>query len=124
MAGRPKTEFNKKLFADLISIGCEEGEICWVFRDDNGKPANKDTLSRWCKREYGLNFHDYKKQNGLMRLKIELRRNQLELSKRSAAMAIWLGKQYLGQREEPDTADEESLKRARELLEDVNSVID
>lgn len=34
-----------------------------------------------------------------MRTKIEVRRNQLELSKTSAAMAIWLGKQYLGQKE-------------------------
>lgn len=98
-AGRPKKEFDAKLFADLISIGCEEDEICWIFRDSKGKPANRDTLSRWCKREYGLNFQDYKKQNGLMRLKIELRRNQLELSKTNAAMAIFLGKNYLGQRD-------------------------
>lgn len=124
MAGRPKTEFNEKLFADLISIGCEEDEICWMFRDNNGKPANRDTLSRWCKRVYGLNFHDYKKQNGLMRLKIELRKNQLELSKKSAAMAIWLGKQYLNQKDTPDEADAESLKRARELLEGIESAID
>jgi hypothetical protein len=98
-AGRPPKEFNSKLFADLVSIGCEEDEICWMFRGEDGKVANKDTLSRWCKRTYGVNFHEYKKQNGLMRTKIEVRRNQLELSKTSAAMAIWLGKQYLGQKE-------------------------
>lgn len=101
MAGRPTTEFNQRQFADLVSIGCEQDEICWFFRDENGKPANKDTLSRWCKRTYGLNFQEYKRQNGLMRLKIELRKNQLELSKKNAAMAIWLGRNYLGQTEEP-----------------------
>lgn len=98
-AGRPPKEFNAKLFADLVSIGCEEDEICWMFRDEKGHVANRDTLSRWCLRTYGLNFQDYKKQNGLMRTKIEVRRNQLEISKTNAAMAIWLGKQYLGQKE-------------------------
>lgn len=39
---------------------------------------------------------------GLMPLKIQLRKNQLDLSKKSAAMAIWLGKQYLGQRDQPE----------------------
>lgn len=105
MAGRPTTEFNQRQFADLVSIGCEQDEICWFFRDENGKPANKDTLSRWCKRTYGLNFQEYRKENGLMRLKIELRKNQLDLSKKSAAMAIWLGKQYLNQTDEPDATD-------------------
>ena len=33
--------------------------------------------------------------------KISIRRNQLKLSEKSAAMAIFLGKQYLGQRDMP-----------------------
>lgn len=32
-----------------------------------------------------------------MAFKISLRRNQMNLSKKSAAMAIWLGKNYLNQ---------------------------
>lgn len=97
-AGRPRKEFDKKAFADLIGFGCSQEEICWFFRDkDTGIPANADTLSRWCKRTYGMNFQEFKKQNELMPLKIQLRRNQLELSKKSAAMAIFLGKNYLGQ---------------------------
>lgn len=116
-AGRPRTEFNMRQFADLISIGCDEDEICWFFRDDNGKAANKDTLSRWCKRTYGLNFQEYRKQNGLMRLKIELRKNQLELSKKSAAMAIFLGKNYLGQKDSVEYEDKESITRLDAILE-------
>lgn len=95
--GRPKKEFDKKSFSDLVGLGCTQEEICWYFRDETGKPANVDTLTRWCKRTYGLTFQEYFKQNGFMALKIQLRRNQFELSKKSAAMAIWLGKQYLGQ---------------------------
>lgn len=97
--GRPRIEFNKKLFMDLVGIGCKQEEICWMFRGDDGKPANIDTLSRWCKREFGMTYQEYSRQNALVALKTQLRKNQLELSKKSAAMAIWLGKQYLGQKD-------------------------
>lgn len=117
MAGRPPIEFDKKLFSDLISIGCDEAEICWMFRDDTGKPASEDTLSRWCTRTYGMNFAEYRKQNGLMRLKIQLRKNQLELSKKSAAMAIFLGKNYLGQKDSVEYEDKESIARLDAILQ-------
>lgn len=104
--GRPKAEFDKRAFSDLISLGCSQQEICWFFRDkETGKPANIDTLSRWCKREYGVNFQEFSKQNKLNALRIQVRKNQLELSKKSPAMAIWLGKQYLGQTENPVVVD-------------------
>lgn len=117
MAGRPKKEFDRKQFASLVSLGCDEDEICWFFRDDNGIVANKDTLSRWCKRTYGLNFDEYRKQNKLMGLKIDLRKNQLALSKTSAAMAIFLGKNYLDQKDNPDNEQNaDVLLRLSELL--------
>lgn len=118
MAGRPTTEFDAKSFADLIALGCKQDEICWFFRDRNGKPANIDTLSRWCVRTYGMNFQDYRKQNGLMSLKIQLRKNQLDLSKKSAAMAIWLGKQYLDQKESIETEDKEALARLDAIIKE------
>jgi len=97
--GRPKKEFDKKAFSDLVGLGCNQEEICWYFRDETGKTANIDTLTRWCKRTFGMTFQEYFKQNGFMALKIQLRRNQFELSKKSATMAIWLGKQYLDQKD-------------------------
>lgn len=123
-AGRPAKEYDKKTFVDLIGLGCTQEEICWFFRDDTGKPANIDTLSRWCVRTFGLNFQEFYKSNGGVALKIKLRRNQVKLSEKSAAMAIWLGKQYLGQKESPEVDDPEALKRAREILGGVESVID
>ena len=99
--GRPKKEYDAKAFVDLIGLGCGAEEICWWFRDEKGKPANIDTLSRWCKREFGCTFQEFRTQNGSMNLKIKLRRNQLVLSEKSAAMAIFLGKQYLGQKDNP-----------------------
>ena len=118
MAGRPKKEFDKKSFCDLVGLGCEWDEIAWFFRDENGKPANIDTISRWCKREFGVNFQEYKRQNGGVALKIKLRQNQLRISETSAAMAIFLGKNYLGQTDgQADTGGEinELLKSLHDL---------
>jgi len=95
--GRPLKEFDRKSFVDLVGLGCSQQEICWFFRDETGKPANVDTLSRWCKREFGMNFQEYSAENSGMALKIRLRRNQVKLSEKSAAMAIFLGKNYLKQ---------------------------
>lgn len=118
MAGRPVKEFDKKEFVNLVGMGCTQEEICWWFRDDTGKKANIDTLSRWCKRTFGLNFQDYYKKNGGMAMKISLRKNQLKLSEKSAAMAIFLGKNYLGQTDKYEQGVEiiEDLTPLAELL--------
>lgn len=122
-AGRPLKEYDKKTFVDLVGLGCSQEEICWFFRDETGKPANVDTLSRWCVRTFGQNFQEFFKNNGGIMLKIKLRQNQLKLSEKHPVMAIWLGKQYLGQKDIPDTDDPEALKRAKELLGGVESAI-
>jgi len=125
--GRPKKEFDTKAFIDLVGLGCTQEEICWYFRDETGKPANIDTLTRWCKRTFGMTFQEYFKQNGFMALKIKLRRNQFKLSEKSAAMAIFLGKNYLGQRDdfvESEEDTEKMLKGVREALGEIQSVID
>ncbi len=114
--GRPVKDFDIKAFVDLVGLGCTQEEICWYFRDDTGKPANVDTLTRWCKRTFDMTFQEYFKQNGMMALKIKLRKNQFKLSEKSASMAIWLGKQYLGQRDTIEVEDKESLAKLDEIL--------
>lgn len=116
MAGRPRKEFDKKEFENLVGLGCSQEEICWWFRDEKGKTANVDTLSRWCKRTYGLNFQEYYKKNGGMHVKIQVRRNQLKLSEKNAAMAIWLGKQYLDQRDKDIT---DAAEKTNGVLESI-----
>ena len=117
--GRPLKEFDIRAFQDLVGLGCTQEEICWYFRDETGRCANVDTLSRWCKRTFGLNFQEYFAQNGYMALKIKLRRNQFKLSEKSAAMAIWLGKQYLGQRDMIEYEDKEAIERLDAILEGI-----
>lgn len=90
---RPRKQIEKRLFENLCSLQCSEDEIAGLFE------CSIDTLSRWCKREYGKNFAEIfeeKKARG----KISLRRTQWKLAEKSPAMAIFLGKNYLGQRDE------------------------
>ena len=53
-----------------------------------------------------------------MMLKIKLRRNQFKLSEKSASMAIWLGKQYLNQRDNTESmfVEVEDITPLAELL--------
>jgi AraC-like DNA-binding protein len=102
---RPKIEINKAEFEKLCGMLCTKEEIAGWFN------CSEDTVERWCKAEYKETFCGvYKKYSAKGR--ISLRRNQFKLSETSAAMAIWLGKQYLRQRD----ADlgEEKLKLAKE----------
>lgn len=88
--GRPKKEIDVDNFKKLCGMMCTLSEIAGFF------DCSEDTIERWCKRELGDTFAEiYKKYsaNG----KITLRRNQFKLSEKNAAMAIFLGKNYLGQ---------------------------
>lgn len=59
------------------------------------------TLTGWCLRTYGKHFSEVFKEKS-SRGKISLRRMQWKLAEKSPAMAIFLGKNYLGQRDERD----------------------
>ena len=114
--GRPKINFDKKQFVDLVGLGCSEKEICWWFRDSSGKPANSDTMTRWVKREFGMTFKDYYEKNGAMYLRVQLRKNQLALSKISASMAIFLGKNYIDQKDSFVTVDNTPIEKLDQIL--------
>jgi hypothetical protein len=84
--GRPKIEINYDLVEKLSAIFCTQEEIAGVLE------VSVRTLQRddhFCQ--------IYKKGNETA--KASLRRNQFKLSQTNATMAIWLGKQYLGQRD-------------------------
>ena len=116
--GRPRKEIDKTQFEKLCGIMCTLSEIAGIF------DCSEDTVENWCKRTYGIGFSEaFKKYSASG--KASLRRMQFKLAERNAAMAIFLGKNYLGQRDTADIDfDPECLTRARELLEGVTSVID
>ena len=105
VGGRPRINIDKKEFENLCSIQCTKEEIASVFT------CSEDTIERWCKREYGESFAvSYKKYAAGG--KTSLRRSQFRLAETSASMAIWLGKQYLGQK---DNASEDMSGETNEV---------
>jgi AraC-like DNA-binding protein len=108
-AGRPRKEIDNKIFENLCGLQCTLEEIAGVF------DCSPDTIERWCKREYKETFAEiYKKHSA--KGKTSLRRTQFKLAEKSAAMAIFLGKNYLGQKDNIIETDEQTLQAVGEAL--------
>lgn len=108
-----QVNINQKQFETLCAIQCTREEIMAVF------DVSKDTLLRWCKETYGTDFETIfaeKKQHG----KASLRRSQYELAKTNPTMAIWLGKQYLGQK---DHTEQEIVVKEKTKAEELSNTL-
>lgn len=87
---RPRKEIDQEEFEKLCGLQCTQEEICGWFG------VTDKTLNSWCKRTYDQSFSEiFKEKRGIG--KISLRRAQFRLAEKNANIAIWLGKQYLGQ---------------------------
>ena len=105
--GRPKKIIDQEQFEKLCALQCTLQEVCGFFG------VTDNTLNTWCKDTYGTTFSEVfaeKRVGG----QISLRRSQFKLAEKSAAVSIWLGKQYLGQRDR-DIAD--AMDRSNGVLE-------
>lgn len=99
---RPRKEIDQKQFENLCGLQCTLEEICGWF------DVTDKTLDGWCKRTYGSSFSDvFREKRGAG--KISLRRAQFRLAEKNAAMAIFLGKQYLGQKDVVDVTNEDKV---------------
>ena len=107
--GRPRKEIDVQTFKNLCAIFCTLEEIAGVFE------CSTDTVERWCERELGDTFAEvYKKESG--RGKASLRRTQLKIAQKNAGMAIFLGKQYLGQSDHVEIVDTAALDKLDDIL--------
>lgn len=89
---RPRIDIDSEQFKKLCAIQCTEEEIASWFK------CSVDTVERFCKREFKLSFAEAYKiwsADG----KISIRRIQFKMAEHNVAMAMFLGKVYLGQRE-------------------------
>jgi len=85
--GRPKIEIDYKLVEKLAMIACTQEEIAAVLG------CSVDTLQRDA--EFCGIYKD-----GLHKCRVSLRRKQFALADKNAAMAIFLGKNLLRQRDD------------------------
>ena len=118
---RPRKEIDQKQFENLCGLQCTLEEICGWFG------VTDKTLNSWCKRTYSESFSEVFRQKRSMG-KISLRRSQWRLAEKNASMAIWLGKQYLGQKDivevgvEKDNVQDDALSKSlRELAKGLTS---
>lgn len=101
--GRPLKKLNDvgaALVYDLAGIMCTEEEIACVLGTTVEVLHNKVNLETFTEQM----------KNGKESGKASLRRYQFELAKRNPSMAIWLGKQYLGQKDSTETEVNVSAK--------------
>ena len=94
---------NQNTFESLCAIQCTREEICAVL------DVSDKTLNSWCMNTYGESFSSIsnkKREFG----KSSLRRTQWRMAEKNERMAVWLGKQYLGQKE-----PEQELKHSGEV---------
>lgn len=92
-------KIDKKVFENLCGLQCSMLEICDAFDVDD------KTLTSWCKKTYNMPFSEiFKIKRG--KGQISLRRTQWKLAEKNASMAIFLGKQYLGQTDKVETTGE------------------
>lgn len=98
---RPRKEIDSEQFEKLCALQCTLQEIANWFG------CSEDTIERWCLRTYTdedgkpMGFADAYK-NYSVDGKISLRRFQFKMAEKHPNMAIWLGKQWLGQRDNID----------------------
>ena len=107
--GRPVIEFDLGEVEKLGMLGASAAEMGAWFG------CGTRTIERRMADEEGEFWRSYKK--GLGRLKISLRRQQIEAAKAgNTAMLIWLGKQLLEQRDKREIKEESTVTQRVEGL--------
>lgn len=110
--GRPKAIIEARQFEELCRMQCTQREICSVLG------VTDKTLMKWCIETYGVpyseaynKYADFGKKN--------LRHIQYRMAEAgSERMAIWLGKQWLGQSDKQDIQIAEIEDTTRTEIED------
>ena len=106
---RPRAEIDQKTFEQLCGLQCTQTEICDWFE------VCTETLNAWCKRTYKKGFSEvFAKKRG--KGKISLRRMQWQLAAKNASMAIFLGKNILGQSDSIKVESVSAEEHAQDLV--------
>jgi hypothetical protein len=102
MAGRPKKEIDYTAVEKLANIQCTQEEIA-SFLELSVRTLQRD--EEFCR------IYKKAQDNG----KMSLRRMQFKLADKNPTMAIWLGKQYLKQKDNIEV-ESTQLVKVQELL--------
>lgn len=107
--GRPKKVLDFETIEKLAMIQCTQEEIASFIG------VSVDTLRR---SEEFCNIYKKGQENG----KMSLRRIQFKLAEHNTTMAIWLGKQYLGQTEKIETTQKD-YEEHNKMIHEINLMV-
>ena len=112
--GRPKKPINKSQFETCCAYQCTLEEVCALLG------VSDVTLNNWVKENYdGKTFSEVFKEKRELG-KMSLRRKQWKLADKNASMAIFLGKNYLGQSDKQEVTvavvDDDTSKAMEEYF--------
>lgn len=110
-----QNRIDKNVFENLCGLQCTLEEVCSAF------DVNDKTLNSWCKSTYGTTFYEvFKEKRG--KGQISLRRMQWKLAEKNPSMAIFLGKNYLGQRDNVEVEHKDNNGIITDLIGALNNV--
>ena len=89
----PEKKPDWKLIAELCKIQCTRQEIYATVN------ITDKTIDKHCKIDHGMSFSEFYEQNREGG-RSSLRRSQWKMAQNTPSLSIWLGKQYLGQRDQ------------------------
>lgn len=104
-AGRPERDFDASIFEQLCFVQCTKDEMELILKTD------QRVINKWCLRHYEIDFDTAYKRFSAGG-KGCFRRDQYKLAKKNASVSIWLGKQWLGQRDIPQEMEQFNSKIA------------
>ena len=107
--GRPKKEIDYTTVEKLANIQCTQDEIA-SFLGISTRTLQRD--------EQFMELFNRGRENG----KMSLRRMQWKHAEKSVPMAIWLGKQYLGQRDKVEYTDD-GMKAINENINNIANLL-
>lgn len=102
-------------FEELCALQCTQIEVCAWFK------ITDKTLTRLLKIKYNLPFSEVFRQKRSKGL-ISLRRRQFQLAQSNPAMAIFLGKNYLNQRDKQEI--EHSISDVRAIKSEIEKIFE
>lgn len=105
-AGRPKKEIDYVSVEKLANIQCTQEEIA-SFLGISSRTLLRD--------EKFKEIFENARETG----KASLRRIQWKHAEKSASMAIFLGKQYLGQKDNVEVSNTDDMNKVKELLQKI-----
>ena len=115
--GKQEIAINRKMFEKLA----EAGATVTSFRDVYGE----DTLKKFCKLTYGLDEMSAVRQFAQKgKDKLKLAQYETAVEKRNPVMLIWMGKQMLGQSDDPakNKIEQERNQTIRDVIDAVKNV--